>query len=173
MGGRETEILEDGAPIDPCAREAEMLDLAKDMAKAGVYAVPAFQNGVGAFPNAKGRWTQRPAGQLQRRAVASLYLALMADTSLSLIGSHENLVIEGRFAGDAVFSRALAALRPHQTIYLSRVNDNVPLGALQLIDEQLPPQAALSRALPLDMDLSRYASEWNSLASARTGTMLG
>jgi sugar (pentulose or hexulose) kinase len=168
MGGRETEILEDGAPIDPGARETEMLRLATEMAEAGVYAVPAFQNGVGAFPNAKGGWTQRPSDQMQRRAVASLYLALMADTSLSLIGSRESLVIEGRFAGDAVFSRALAALRPDQTIYLSQAGDNVPLGALQLIDDRLAPHATLRRAQPLDSDLSRYASEWNSLASART-----
>jgi sugar (pentulose or hexulose) kinase len=167
MGGRETEILEDGAPIDPGERQAEMLRLAKDMAEAGVYAIPAFQNGVGAFPNARGGWTSRPSNQIQRRTVASLYLALMADTSLSLIGSHESLVIEGRFAGDMVFSRALAALRPDQTIYLSQVSDNVSMGALQLIDDQLPPQATLSRAQPLDTDLSRYASEWNSLARAR------
>jgi hypothetical protein len=49
------------------------------------------------------------------------------------------------------------------------------LGALQLIDDQLPPQATLSRAQPLDIDLSRYAREWNSLASARISAeaMLG
>jgi sugar (pentulose or hexulose) kinase len=170
MGGRETEILEDGAPIDPGDREAEMLRLATEMAEAGVYAVPAFLNGVGAFPNTPGGWTQRPTNQIERRAVASLYLALMADTSLSLIGSRESLVIEGRFAGDAVFSRALAALRPDQTIYLSQVSDNVPLGALQLIDDRLPPQAVLNRAVPLDIDLSRYASEWKSLAEARSAT---
>lgn len=167
MGGRETEILEDGAPIDPGAREAEMLSLATEIADADIYAVPAFQNGVGAFPNTPGGWTRRPANQIQRRTVASLYLALMADTSLSLIGSRESLVIEGRFAGDAVFCRALAALRPEQTIYLSQVSDNVPLGALQLIDDRLPPQAVLTRAVPLDTDLSRYASEWKSLAEAR------
>lgn len=167
MGGREMEILEDGAPIDARGQEADMLRLATEMAKAGVYAIPAFQNGVGAFPNSRGGWTSRPSSQMQRRAVASLYLALMADTSLSLIGSREKLVIEGRFAADPVFTRALASLRPDQTIYLSRGGDNVPLGALQLIDEQLPPDAELSRATPLEMDMSSYAREWNTLASAR------
>jgi sugar (pentulose or hexulose) kinase len=170
MGGRETEILEDGAPIDPGAKEAEMLRLATEVAAADIYAVPAFQNGVGAFPNTPGGWTQRPTNQIQRRTVASLYLALMADTSLSLIGSRESLVIEGRFAGDAVFCRALAALRPDQMIYRSQVSDNVPLGALQLIDDRLPPQAVLSRAVPLDTDISRYAQEWNSLVRARGAT---
>jgi sugar (pentulose or hexulose) kinase len=165
MGGRETEILEDGAPID--AGEADLLRLAIEMAKAGVYAIPAFQNGVGAFPTAQGGWTRRPSSQMQRRAVASLYLALMADTSLSLIGSCEKLVIEGRFAADPVFTRALASLRPDQTVYLSQAGDNVPLGALQLIDDNLPPEARLTRATPLEMDMSSYAREWNTLASAR------
>jgi sugar (pentulose or hexulose) kinase len=168
MGGREIEILEDGAPIDAHDREADMLRLAKEMAKQGVYAIPAFQNGVGAFPNARGGWTRRPSSQMQRRAVASLYLALMADTSLSLIGSREKLVIEGRFAADPVFTRALASLRPDQTIYLSQTGDNVPLGALQLIDDDLPAGAKLVRAVPLEMDMSSYAREWNTLASART-----
>ena len=166
MGGREAEILEDGAPIDPAEREDSLLMLAKAMVQGGIHALPAFQNGVGAFPNARGGWTMRPQTQMPRRAVASLYLALMADTSLSLIGAEESLVIEGRFAGDAVFCRALAGLRPHQSIYLSQVIDSVPLGALQLVDDELPPQATLKRAVPLDVDLGAYAAEWN----ARAGT---
>lgn len=165
MGGREAEILEAGIPIDPRAWEDDLLALAKSMAQSRTFALPAFQNGVGAFPHAKGGWTSRPDNQLKRRAVASLYLALMADTSLDLIGAREGLVIEGRFAGDGVFSRALATLRPGQPIYLSQVTDNVPLGALQLIDDRLPPQARLTRVEPLDIDLAPYAAEWNRLAT--------
>jgi hypothetical protein len=163
MGGREAEILEGGIPR---AWADDLLRLAKSMAQSRTFALPAFQNGVGAFPNAKGGWTSRPDDQLKRRAVASLYLALMADTSLALIGSREGLVIEGRFANDGAFSRALATLRPNQPIYLSQVADNAPLGALQLIDDRLPPQAKLTRARPLDIDLAPYAAEWNKLATA-------
>jgi hypothetical protein len=164
MGGREAEILEDGEAVDPRAFEDDLLRMARDMAAQKVFALPAFQNGVGAFPNAKGGWTRRPHSQMERRAVTSLYLALMADTSLDLIGSHEKLVIEGRFADDTVFASALAALRPQQVIYRSQVADNVSLGALQLVDDRLPPQTALARVMPLEMDLSAYAGEWRALA---------
>jgi hypothetical protein len=91
----------------------------------------------------------------------------MADTSLNLIGSQERLVIEGRFAADTVFARALAALRPNQTIYRSQIIDNVPLGALQLVDDRLPPQSALTQVAPLDSDLSGYAAQWRAMANER------
>lgn len=166
MGGREVEILEDGPAIDTRSSEEDLLRITAKMANAHVFALPAFQNGVGAFPRSRGGWTARPGNQMERRAVISLYLALMADTSLSLIGSQECLVIEGRFAADTVFARALAALRPDQTIYCSKTIDNVPLGALQLIDDRLPPQSALTQVIPLDGDLSSYATQWRAMANA-------
>lgn len=164
MGGREAEMLEQAAaaPIDPKACEAALLDLARRMVERGVMALPAFQKGVGPFPESEGRWTDRPADQMARRAVAGLYLALMADTSLALIGSTDSLVIEGRFADDPVFTRALASLRPRQNIYLSHAHDSVPYGALRLIDPDLPPHAALLRTSPLPFDLSFYTAQWRS-----------
>lgn len=166
MGGREAEILEDGPAIDPRAWESDLLRMAGEMTAAHVFALPAFQNGVGAYPQSQGGWTVRPHSQMERRAVSSLYLALMADTSLDLIGSREPLVIEGRFAEDTVFARALAALRPHQAIYRSQVTDNVSLGALQLVDDALPPQGRLNRVAPLDAQLDAYAAEWKQRATA-------
>jgi sugar (pentulose or hexulose) kinase len=167
MGGREAEILEDGPAIDARSSEEDLLRITTKMTSAHVFALPAFQNGVGAFPRSRGGWTARPRNQMERRAVTSLYLALMADTSLNLIGSQERLVIEGRFAADTVFARALAALRPNQTIYRSQIIDNVPLGALQLVDDRLPPQSALTQVAPLDSDLSGYAAQWRAMANER------
>jgi hypothetical protein len=54
---------------------------------------------------------QQPAEPGDQRAITGLYLALMADASLTLIGSRERLLIEGRFAEAVIFVRALAALR--------------------------------------------------------------
>ncbi len=172
MGGREAEILEQAtdAPIDPKANESVLLDLARRMVEQGAMALPAFQKGVGPFPDRKGRWLNRPADQTARRAAAGLYLALMADTSLALIGSTECLVIEGRFADDPVFARALASLRPRQSIYLSHAHDSVPYGALRLIDPDLPPHAALVRTKPLPFDLSGYAAQWRSMARTTDAT---
>lgn len=169
MGGREAEMLEQGLPIDPAGESDALLGRAQEAITAGVMALPAFQPGVGPFPERTGNWIARPRDQVSRRAVAGLYLALMADASLSLIGSRERLVIEGRFAGDPVFTRTLAALRPDQAIYLSAEEDNVPLGALTLVDGRLAAGAALTRTQPLAAaGLKDYAAAWRARAGQNT-----
>lgn len=165
MGGREAEMLEQGTPIDPAVEAETLLRKAQEAITAGAMALPSFQPGVGPFPHRTGSWIARPSDQASRRAVAGLYLALMADASLSLIGSRERLVIEGRFAGDPVFTRALAALRPGQEIYLSPAEDNVPMGALTLVDGKLPADATLTRVEPLAAPgLEDYAGHWRARA---------
>ncbi|MEJ1969158.1 MAG: hypothetical protein WDN03_11090 [Rhizomicrobium sp.] len=167
MGGREVEQIAGAAdsPIDPAAHADALVRGAGRLIDAGVFALPTFQPGVGPFPDVTGRWIGvTPDDLLGRRAVAGLYLALVADTSLDLIGSKERLVIEGRFAGDAVFTRALAALRPSQTVYLSPMQDNVPLGALRLVDDRLQLDTMLSPVTPLAADVADYARRWGALA---------
>jgi len=167
MGGREVEIIEqpEGARIDPAACETELLALAAELVGNGVFALPTFQPNVGPYPHNSGGWNRRPGDQKRRRAGAGLYLALMTDAALGQLGSQNALILEGRFAGDAVFARTLAALRPHQRVYLAPMQDNVPLGALQLISP-LPPQGALKPVEPLDFDVLSYATEWRRIAEA-------
>ena len=171
MGGREVELLEQGedSPLDPSAHEDLLLRQAARMVETPLFALPTFHRGVGPFPESVGRWfgdgMGRPGDQIARRALAGLYLALMADTSLDLIGSCERLVIEGRFAEDAVFTRALASLRPEQSMYLSQAHNNVPIGALRLVDPAMPPVAKLVPIEPLDVDLGDYAEQWRALAA--------
>ncbi|MBU6298611.1 MAG: carbohydrate kinase [Alphaproteobacteria bacterium] len=167
MGGREVEAIEEpqGDPIDPSAHAGTLLHRAAHAVEAGLFVLPSFQKGVGPFPDRTGHWlSTRPKDPFDRRAVASLYLALMANASLDLIGSAERLIVEGRFAADPVFTRALAALRPTQAVYLSRMQDTVPLGALRLAGAELPQDSALERVEPLDLDLRAYAQRWNELA---------
>jgi sugar (pentulose or hexulose) kinase len=165
MGGREAELLEasPGVPLDPAGQTRQLLDMARRMAGEGVFALPSFEKGVGPFPKHAGRWIKRPEDRLARRAVAALYLALVADVSLDLIGSRLRLVIEGRFAGDPVFTRALASLRPRQAIYCSHAADSISFGALGLIDGKLPKHAELTPVEPLDFDIRDYARRWHTL----------
>ena len=72
--------------------------------------LPTLAPGTGPFPNATGDGATKPSDWYERRAAACLYAALVADTSLDLIGSRERLLVEGRFAEAEVFVRALAAL---------------------------------------------------------------
>jgi hypothetical protein len=165
MGGREVELLEmaTAEPVDIGSSLDTLVHIAQTMIKTGVMATPTFQKGVGPFPARTGRWNQRPSDQIGRRAVAGLYLALMADTCLDLIGSRETVVIEGRFINDLIFVRALAALRPSQVIFLSDANNSLPYGALRMIDSDLAPSQTLVRVEPLAGDLKRYAAAWQAM----------
>jgi len=167
MGGRDAEILGgfDSFDIirdyDPQALLARLPDLVT----AGVMALPSFTPGVGPFPDTPGGWENPPSDPMDRRAAAGLYLALMADTILDLVGSRERLLIEGRFAEAQVFVRALATLRPRQQVFVSRAQDDVPYGALRLLDPSLPPPSPLIRVAPLALDLTDYAQAWRRRAS--------
>ncbi len=164
MGGRETEILEEAKEqIDPAAFENDLLKRACALMDDGVFALPAFQPGVGPYPDHPGRWIGRPDDQLSRRAAAGLYLALMADTALGLIGSRERLVIEGRFIGDAVFARTLATLRPDQAVYLAPSSNSLCYGALSLVAPESVPESKLEIVQPLPFAVTTYAARWCEL----------
>jgi sugar (pentulose or hexulose) kinase len=164
MGGREVELIElaTSSPVDTKTQRDLLLRIAEKMIKSGAFALPTFQKGVGPFPKNGGYWINQPSDQLGRRAVAGLYLALMADVSLDLIGSQESLVIEGRFADDPIFTGALAALR-EQPVFLSDARDSIAYGAFRLIDPDLPAHATLKRAEPLKFAIADYVSRWRSI----------
>jgi sugar (pentulose or hexulose) kinase len=168
MGGREAEILEEAAnaPIDPVYKSEALLQRAGELIAAGAMALPAVRPGTGPFGKNTSRRIVWPEDQIGRRALAGLYLAMMADTTLNLIGARERLVIEGRFAADPVFTGALASLRSDLAVFLSPEQNNLPFGALSLVDAALPPQAALTRAGPLTADLHDYARQWRGFVQA-------
>ena len=168
MGGREIELLADHPRADgPAPSAVELTRRTARLIDRAVFALPTFQAGVGPFPRAQGRWTARPDNLRDRLIAASLYLALISDVSLDLIGSHDCLIVEGRFAADPLFVSTLAALRPGQTVHVSDMIDNVPLGALRLFNPQLRPRATLKAIEPLALDLMTYARQWR--AQAETG----
>jgi len=165
MGGRETELIEraDGTMLDPAEHKDELIRLAAKAVAEDTYVLPAVQRGVGPYPDNAGGWSKRPENEAERRAVAGLYLALMTDASLALLGAHGTLAIEGRFAGDPVFTGALAALRPDRPVYLLPVLDNLSLGALHLA-APYPPREKPTKVEPLAIDLSGYAARWRKRA---------
>lgn len=159
MGGRELELL---AGIQAPGTGAECLSCVPALVRARVYAYPSFVLGVGPFPTALGGWRNKPATPMEIAAAAQLYLALMADTSLSLIGSRGSLLIEGRFAAADVFTRALASLRPQQQVYVCDLGDGVAYGAQRLLDPGVVPPGELRRVEPLPEDLTAYAEQWRA-----------
>jgi len=174
MGGRESELM---GGVDTLALTDKgdpdgIIDLLSELIANGAYALPTFVKGVGPFSDENGSWVNKPGDPNGQQAATGLYLALMADTALELIGSRERLLIEGRFAEVGVFVRTLATLRPQQKVYVSSAQNDVAYGALRLICPDLEAPTELSQALPLDIDLSGYAAQWRTLIKQGPGRPL-
>jgi sugar (pentulose or hexulose) kinase len=167
MGGREAELI-GGLDIHALTVNYDpqrLIERLPSVLETGAAAMPTFARGVGPFPRATGEWRNEPQDPGDQRAITGLYLALMADASLDLIGSRDRLLIEGRFAEAVIFIRALAALRPQQQVFISNAHDDVPYGALRLVYPALPPASPLTAVQPLDLDFSDYARAWREHAS--------
>ena len=166
MGGREIETLTgiDTRRIDIKPDQPELIAAVGEVLSNGAMVLPTFAAGVGPFPNAHGRWLGMPACQAARRAAVSLYAAMVADTSLNLIGSCERILVEGRFAEAEVFVRGLATLRPETAIYCANAHNDVSFGALRLLNPSLQPSSSLRRVEPLHADLHSYRAKWRDLA---------
>lgn len=168
MGGREAELAggENTFKLTDAFDTDELVRRIPDLLEHEVLATPGFVRGVGPFPDNTGTWHKCPSDPVGRRVATDLYLALVADSSLDLIGSTDRLLVEGRFAEDAVFVRALASLRPGQRVYTSNAAHDVAFGAIRLVAPDLAPTAALTSVKPLDFDLGAYASTWRALTTA-------
>jgi hypothetical protein len=171
MGGREVERIGgiDSFDLTHDYHPEELLARLPQLIATGACAYPSFAQGVGPFPNSRGAWHNKPADAREQRAIADIYLALMADAALDLIGSRECVLVEGRFAEAVVFVRALAALRPRQRVFVSNAHQDVAYGALRLVDPQLAPPVELALIEPLAVDLADYAEQWRTRAHAACG----
>jgi sugar (pentulose or hexulose) kinase len=133
---------------------------------AGARAYPSFVAGVGPYPDAAGRLELPSDDPREREVMTSLYLALMSDVTLDLIGSQERLLVEGPFADDPLFVRALATLRGPQAVFTCEGRHDLAYGALRLLAPNLAPAASLNRIAPLDLDLAAVAADWRHEAQA-------
>lgn len=162
MGGRELDML-GGLDV---AETSEALTALPSVLRTGAMVLPGSTPGVGPYPKAPGGWVAEPRSAPARAAAAALYAALMADTSLELIGARDLLIVEGRFASSELFTRLLATIRSNDQIVVNRgPGGGVTFGALRLVDDQLPVPGSLEPIVPLELDLSAYKSRWRSAAS--------
>ncbi|MEO6718065.1 MAG: carbohydrate kinase [Novosphingobium sp.] len=164
MGGREIEsVVEiDTRRVDIKPDQPALLAAVPRVLEAGAMLLPTLAPGCGPFPNASAQWLARPDDWYELRAATCLYAALVADTTLDLIGSEERLLVEGRFAEAEVFVRAIARLRPDMAVYTANAHNDVSFGALRLLDPRLEPQGGLTLVEPLDANLETYRSRWHA-----------
>nr|WP_214652259.1 FGGY family carbohydrate kinase [Novosphingobium jiangmenense] len=170
MGGREIETLIeiDTRRVDIKPDQPALLAAVPEVLARQRMILPTLMRGFGPYPHGRFDWLNRPEDWYERRAAACIYAALVADTSLNLIGSSERLLVEGRFAEAEVFVRALAALRPDTAVYTANAHNDVSFGALRLIDPTLTPRGELVRVEPLDGDLDTYRNRWHAEIDAAT-----
>jgi sugar (pentulose or hexulose) kinase len=164
MGGREIEtVIElDTRQVDIRPDQPALLAAVPDLLASGAMLLPTLAPGCGPYPDAPGKWLDRPEDWHARRAAACLYAALVADSALDLIGARERLLVEGRFAEAQVFVRALAALRPDMQLFTANAHNDVSFGALRLLDRSLRPQGSLNPVEPLAGDLAAYRARWRA-----------
>ncbi len=162
MGGREFALVAG----DAAGAKATLDDAARVIA-AGTLVRPAFAPESGPFAGQRGAILgPPPASPAERVALASLYLALVVDTMLDLLGAHAPYVVEGPSAGDAVFLAALAALRPGGSVVASEDGTGTGAGALALAQwGERAPCASSAHLVPdggLD-GLANYRARWRAI----------
>lgn len=162
MGGRELDLLNAGGNhrIDSNGNQPALIEAARRCIASGAMILPTQTERIGPFADQRGAWIDRPTDPLQVTAAMALYVALVADAALDLIGSENILVIDGRFGNAAVFTGALAALRSATETYTSSAEHDVALGALRLVHPKLRQKGKLDRVTPLDLPLLDYRSRW-------------
>lgn len=160
MGGREAELA--GGDLLPRLLQPDDGALAARLERLvaeGRHLLPTLAVGTGPFAALSGGWRSPPADPADRAALLGLYLALMSDVMLDLVGSDAAVLVEGRFAAADAYVRSLATLRRDQTIHRAAECD-AAFGALRLAFPSLSGAPALPKAAPLDIDLAPQRRDW-------------
>ncbi|MFD0979585.1 FGGY-family carbohydrate kinase [Tropicimonas aquimaris] len=104
MGGREYELLMQGQPVTPTPEDLDTV------LSRGAMLLPSVVSESGPFQGRRHEWTV-PEDALspgERAAVISLYLAMMAETCLGMIGAGGQTLTEGPFSRNRLFLDMLA-----------------------------------------------------------------
>ena len=159
MGGREYQQICQGAN-----NSATAADVA-DLLSAGAMALPCFAPQGGPFAARQGEIIGAVAPD-QRPALATLYLALMTDLSLTRLGAVQgDLIVEGSFAANECFCSLLGALRPRQRVLMGADAAGAARGAALLRQWPHPsaPPPRLRHAAPASAPLlGAYAENWRA-----------
>jgi L-fuculokinase len=157
MGGRDHEIL-----VPPGSSPAGEADVAAVIVS-GCLALPCFSAPCGPFPRSRGRIEgELPGVPGAKAALAALFLALMTDQCLDMLGAAGDTIVEGGFAANRAYVSLLAALRPGGRVLASTDATGTSLGAAMLARWDGPHAApAAETAEPRDWPgLGAYREAW-------------
>jgi sugar (pentulose or hexulose) kinase len=163
MGGREFEIVT--AEIGSVSQDEIEAAIAPVFSK-GLMLLPNVAAGSGPFPGQKMRWFRAEnASPAERHVALSLYLGLMSEVCLGLVGAKGPVLVEGPFALNAVYLSALHALTGREVIAVpgstGTSNGAALLTGIRPAEPALAPTSLL--ALP---DLMGYRKRWHAALAA-------
>lgn len=116
MGGREFEMLT--VELGILSPEAALAAIPHVIEK-GLMLLPNVSGGSGPFPGRERQWINDTGATIdQRWAAACLYLALMTETCLGLIGAKGPVLVEGPFSANPAYLQALSALLGREVVAL-------------------------------------------------------
>jgi sugar (pentulose or hexulose) kinase len=157
MGGREFETLT--AELGALSPEAALAAV-PDVIESGLMLLPNIAAGSGPFPGRERQWiNDTTASTDQRWAAACLYLALMTETCLDLIGSKGPVLVEGPFSANLAYLQALTALLGRQVVALPG-STGTSQGAALLAG--ISPNTKPGRSVPApSWDVAAYRTAWH------------
>jgi L-fuculokinase len=159
MGGREYGAIAGSDPASPT------VSAVADAVTQGAMALPSFAAG-GPFNGRRGRLAGSPPQDGAACAsLATLYVALMTDVALDLLGAAGEVIVDGPLAANALFAPLLGALRPGAVVLTSGRQAGTLSGARWLVRGPAEPAPELRPARPASVPgLSAYRDRWRSLA---------
>ncbi|WP_165224034.1 FGGY-family carbohydrate kinase [Affinirhizobium pseudoryzae] len=164
MGGREFELL-----------TAEIGGLDQEAARAALPAVltrfimltPNLASGSGPYPGLKSAWFDaETASVAERWAAACLYLALMTQTCLDLIGAKGPVLVEGPFASNEVYLEVLQGLLGRPVMAVSG-STGTSQGAGLLAGVSLSSPSRTISDYPDREAIQAYAQRWKKVLASR------
>ncbi len=157
MGGREYEIAMAGLPVEPSAADLDAV-LAE-----GLFLLPALVPESGPYQGRKARWQggEPPFGSGRRAAALALYLALVTDHCLDLIGHRGPVIVEGPFARNRIYLEMLSAAASSPVIAAGSAT-GTSQGAALLAGPARPSALGEAEAIHREGDtrLTTYARAW-------------
>jgi Sugar (pentulose and hexulose) kinases len=164
MGGREFDTIREGAS-PRVSRESLQAVIDRRL-----FALPSFAPG-GPSQETRGEITGAIGSDVERAALALLYVTLMSDYCLDLIGSRNTIIVDGGLVKTGAYAEVLAQLRPEQKVLSSDNPEGSAVGAAALAFEALggkPRPVECSVTVPSELrGLVEYRAEWRDKVEER------
>ncbi|WP_375281562.1 hypothetical protein [Pseudooctadecabacter sp.] len=162
MGGREFEVIQQGAQVTPTHQDVRAVLTGPRML------LPSVEAGSGPFQGRQMLWHggEPDIGTGQRSAALSFYLALMTATCQDLVGGAGPTIVEGPFARNPEYLTMLQAITRRPVLTNAAITGTSIGAAMLFSDDAVAPQLTqVQTALPLDA-LTTYADQWFTLTGA-------